>query len=127
LAVDRGNARMAERFVTHHPAVLRQLRQVVEAGEKAGIPVSVCGEMASEPLMAVLLVGLGYHSLSISPPSLPLVKWVLRQIPLPVAQEAATRALAATAAPQVTELIGQAVRPHVDIKLFDAASALLGG
>ncbi len=127
MAVDRGNARMAARFVTHHPAVLRQLRQVVEAGHRGGIPVSVCGEMASEPLMAVLLVGLGYLSLSISPPSLPLVKWVLRQVPLEAARQAAEEALAATAAPQVTELMGRAIRPHVDIKLFDAASALLGG
>ena len=60
LAVDRGNARLADRFTPHHPSVVRQLHQVLEVGRAAGIPVSVCGEMASESLSAVLLLGLGY-------------------------------------------------------------------
>ncbi len=55
LAVDRGNARLADRFTPHHPSIVRQLHQVAEVGRAAGIPVSVCGEMASEPLSAVLL------------------------------------------------------------------------
>ena len=81
LAVDRGNARLADRFTPHHPSVIRQLHQVVQVGRAAGIPVSVCGEMASEPLSAVLLLGLGYDRLSVSPPALPLVKWVVRTVP----------------------------------------------
>ncbi len=60
LAVDRGNARLADRFTPHHPAVVRQLQAIVDAGHRAGIPVSVCGEMASDPLSCVLLMGLGY-------------------------------------------------------------------
>ena len=59
LAVDRGNARLADRFTPHHPSIVRQLHQVLQVGRAAGIPVSVCGEMASEPLSAVLLLGLG--------------------------------------------------------------------
>ena len=88
MAVDRGNARLADRFTPHHPSIIRQLQQVVEVGRAAGISVSVCGEMASEALSAVLLIGLGYERLSVSPPALPLVKWVLRTVPDDVARQA---------------------------------------
>ena len=81
MAVDRGNARLANRFNPHDPSIVRQLHRVVEVGKTAGLPVSVCGEMASEPLSAVLLLGLGYDRLSVSPPALPLVKWVIRTVP----------------------------------------------
>ena len=79
LAVDRGNARLADRFTPHHPADRAAARsRWSRSARAAGIPVSVCGEMASEPLSAVLLIGLGYDRLSVSPPALPLVKWVVR-------------------------------------------------
>jgi phosphotransferase system enzyme I (PtsI) len=59
LAIDRGNARLAGRFTPHHPAVVQLLRLVVEAGDAAGIETSICGEMASDPLSAFMLLGLG--------------------------------------------------------------------
>ncbi len=95
LAVDRGNARLAERFSPHHPAILRQLKTIVDAGSRAGIGVSVCGEMASDPLSVVLLMGLGYRTLSVAPPALPLVKWIIRSVPVAAATAAAEAALAA--------------------------------
>src|SRR5256885_7642002 len=55
LAVDRGNARLAERFTPHDPSVLRLLKMVADAARTAGEPAGVCGEMASEPLLAFLL------------------------------------------------------------------------
>jgi phosphotransferase system enzyme I (PtsI) len=54
LAVDRGNARLFSRFTPQDPAVVRQLRQILAAADAAGIECGVCGEMASEPLTAVL-------------------------------------------------------------------------
>ncbi|HEU4763518.1 MAG TPA: phosphoenolpyruvate--protein phosphotransferase [Gemmatimonadales bacterium] len=113
LAVDRGNARLAERFNPHHPAVVRQLVAIARAGDAAGIPVSVCGEMASEPLTAVLLAGLGYSALSVGPPALPLVKWVLRSVPRAVAQAAATEALTATSPDEVLDLLRRATDPYL--------------
>ncbi|HWB42627.1 MAG TPA: phosphoenolpyruvate--protein phosphotransferase, partial [Gemmatimonadales bacterium] len=98
LAVDRGNARLADRFTPYHPSVVRELRHVADVGRDAGLPVSVCGEMASEALSAVLLVGLGYERLSISPPALPLVKWVVRTVPDEAARQAADLALRASSA-----------------------------
>lgn len=116
LAVDRGNARLADRFSPHHPAVVRQLKTVLEVGTAAGIQVSICGEMASEPLSVVLLVGLGYTTLSVSPPALPLVRWVVRNVPYEVAQEAARGALDAQSAEAVTQVLQDAVKGRLDLR-----------
>jgi phosphoenolpyruvate-protein phosphotransferase (PTS system enzyme I) len=119
LAVDRGNAQMASRFTPHDPAVLRMMRDVLAAGNAQGIPVSVCGEMASEPLFAVLLLGLGFTTLSVAPPSLPLLKWLVRSVPMRVARDAACAALEASCPEDVTAVLREAVRPLVDLRLID--------
>jgi len=126
MALDRGNARLANRFNPHDPSVVRQLHRVLEVGRGAGLPVSVCGEMASEPLSAVLLIGLGYERLSVSPPALPLVKWVVRSIPEPVARRAADAALGAATAADVSAALREAVGDHIDLRLLDPQSALPG-
>src|SRR5439155_1592632 len=87
LVVDRGNARLADRFTPHDPSVLRLLKLIANAARDAGKPASVCGEMASDPVSAFLLLGLGYETLSVSPPALPLLTWVIRQVS-PVARVA---------------------------------------
>jgi phosphotransferase system enzyme I (PtsI) len=120
LAVDRGNARLADRFTTHHPAILRQLVTILAAGRKEDIGVSVCGEMASEPLSAVLLMGLGYRTLSVAPPSLPLLKWVVRTVPCAVAERAAAAALEAERPEQVTAALRNAVKDYIDMRLLEA-------
>jgi phosphotransferase system enzyme I (PtsI) len=124
LAVDRGNARLADRFTPLHPSVIRQLHQVAQVGRAAGIPVSVCGEMASEPLSAVLLLGLGYDRLSVSPPALPLVKWVVRTVPDPACVRAAESALTAASASDVAESIRSVVGEYIDVRLLDPHSTL---
>jgi phosphotransferase system enzyme I (PtsI) len=126
LVVDRGNARLADRFTTDHPAILRQLRSVRVAAQEGGIPVSICGEMASEPLSAVLLMGLGFVELSVAPPSLPLLKLVVRSVPASVAEAAAARALEAGTAGEVRDILRAAVRPHLDLALIEASGALPG-
>ncbi len=78
LAVDRNNAQVAELFDALHPAVLRAIRQVVESAHAADRPVSVCGEMAGDPAAALLLLGMGVDSLSMSSASLLRVKWAVR-------------------------------------------------
>ena len=126
MAVDRGNARLADRFTPHHPSIVRQLQQVLAVGRAAGISVSVCGEMASEPLSAVLLIGLGYDQLSVSPPALPLVKWVVRTVPEPAARQAAESALSAASAAEVSEALRSVVGEYIDVRLLDPHSALPG-
>ena len=78
LAVDRGNEALAEIYEPLHPAVLRALQAVVAAGREREIRVGICGEMAGEPLYAVLLVGLGLTDFSLSPYLIPEIKTILR-------------------------------------------------
>jgi phosphotransferase system enzyme I (PtsI) len=126
MAVDRGNARLANRFTPHDPSIVRQLQRVLEVGKAAGLSVSVCGEMASEPLSVVLLLGLGYDCLSVSPPVLPLVKWVVRTVPDDAARRAAAAALTAANAADVSAILREAVGEYMDLRLLDPQSALPG-
>ncbi len=98
LAVDRGNANLASRFTPLHPAVLRLIRRTVEVGNDNGLEVSVCGEMASQPLMAFALIGLGVRQLSVAGRSVPLVKRIVRGVSAEVAMDAANAALGAQTA-----------------------------
>ena len=93
LAVDRGNASLVTRFTPLHPAVLRLIARTVEAGEASGVEVSVCGEMASQPLMAFVLLGLGVRTLSVAATGIPLVKRLVRGVSVAAASAAAQDAL----------------------------------
>jgi phosphotransferase system enzyme I (PtsI) len=95
LAVDRGNASLVTRFTPLHPAVLRLIAQTVEAGAASGVEVSVCGEMASQPLMAFALLGLGIRTLSVAATGIPLVKRLVRGVSVAAASAAAQDALRA--------------------------------
>jgi len=120
LVVDRGNARLADRFTPLHPAIVRLLKATADAAHGAGKEVSVCGEMASEPVPAVLLLGLGFRVLSTSPPRLPLVRWLVRQIDVGRAKRAAEAALEARTTAEVQALLEEAVAEQVDLRLIDA-------
>ncbi|MFU8847475.1 MAG: phosphoenolpyruvate--protein phosphotransferase [Opitutales bacterium] len=80
MAVDRLNDRVAHLYEPAHPAVLRTLKLIIDGGRTAGIPVSVCGEIAGEPIYAALLLGMGASSLSMTANLLPEVKYVIRHI-----------------------------------------------
>ncbi|RRV04990.1 phosphoenolpyruvate-protein phosphotransferase PtsP [Pseudomonas sp. v388] len=87
LAVDRNNPRVADLYDYLHPAVLQALQSVVRDAHAEGKPVSICGEMAGDPAAAVLLMAMGFDSLSMNATNLPKVKWMLRQINLSKAKE----------------------------------------
>ncbi len=93
LAVDRGNANLASRFTPLHPSVLRLVKRTLEVGGAHDLDVSVCGEMASQPLMAFALIGLGLRTLSVNPRSVPLVKRIVRGLSQSFAAEAAHAAM----------------------------------
>ena len=80
IAVDRGNERVAYLHEPFHPAVLRLIKRVIDDGHAAGIPVSMCGEMASDLHAAVVLLGLGLDEFSMSAVSVPAVKKTIRAI-----------------------------------------------
>ncbi len=80
LAVDRTNERVAYLYQPSHPAILHLLKRIVDAARRNGIWVSVCGEMASEPRYIPLLIGLGIHELSMSPPAIGPVRRLIRRM-----------------------------------------------
>src|SRR6266700_1843875 len=127
LVVDRANARLADRFTPHDPSVLRLLKLVAEAARAANKPASVCGEMASEPLSAFLLLGLGYDTLSVAPPALPLIKWLIRQVTTAQARAAAEAALAARSAELALDILRFALAEAVDPTLLDPDARLPAG
>jgi phosphotransferase system enzyme I (PtsP) len=87
LAVDRNNPRVADLYDYLHPAVLMALQHVVNEAHAEGKPVSICGEMAGDPAAAVLLMAMGYDSLSMNATNLPKVKWMLRQVSMGKSKE----------------------------------------
>ncbi len=105
LAVDRSNEKVKELFQPHHPAVLRMIRMTCNAAHEAGIVVSVCGEMASDVLSIVLLVGLGVDELSMSPSRIAENKSFLRTISYAEARETVTECLALRSAREIDELL----------------------
>ncbi len=98
LAVDRGNANLADRFTPLHPAVLRMIKHTVEVAEQHGIDLTICGEMGSNPLTAFALIGLGARQFSVGPRAVSRVKRVVRGIHVASAREAAELALNAGSA-----------------------------
>jgi len=78
LAVDRNNDKVSSYYIQHHPSVLMLIKKTLESARKTGIPVSVCGEMASEPKYVPLLIGMGINELSINPSKTAQVKAVIR-------------------------------------------------
>jgi phosphotransferase system enzyme I (PtsI) len=87
LAVDRGNERISDLYEPFHPGVLRLIRLVIENAHAAGIPVAMCGEMASDPRAAIVLLGLGLDEFSMNAVGIPRVKQVLRSLSSEEAQK----------------------------------------
>ena len=87
LAVDRNNSRVAHLYDGLHPAVLRALSDVVKSVRRAGKKISICGEMAGDPLAVPLLFGMGFDSLSMSARVLLKMKWVVRRFEFARAKE----------------------------------------
>jgi phosphotransferase system enzyme I (PtsI) len=103
LAADRVDPRVSCRYQPLHPAVLRVIRHVVDSAR--GVPVSVCGEMAAEPLHALVLVGLGVRELSLTPVAIPRVKQALRFVSECQARAAVQACLGVSTAEEVERLL----------------------
>ncbi|NBB84573.1 MAG: phosphoenolpyruvate--protein phosphotransferase, partial [Alphaproteobacteria bacterium] len=105
LAIDRGDEQVAELYDPLHPAVLRLIAMAADAAHAAGIPISVCGEMAGEPRFTALLLGLGVDELSMGPGALLPVKRRLRSLDLPAARTRAGQILAQTDPGRIAALL----------------------
>ncbi len=94
LAVDRVNEKIAYLYEPTHPAILRLIKQVIDVGHQANIWVGMCGEMAGEPALALLLLGMGLDEFSASPVQVPLIKQVIRSVEYPFARSVVEQAMA---------------------------------
>ena len=110
LAVDRTNERVAGLFNPAHPAVLALIRDTIRAGARNGIPVSVCGEMAGEPLYTLLLLGLGLGTFSMNGPDVPEVKQIVRSTTLDHARQVARKVMSFDSERQVTHFLREETR-----------------
>lgn len=110
LAVDRTNERVAGLFSPAHPAVLKLIRDTIQAADRAGIKCSVCGEMAGEPLYTLLLLGMGLRIFSMNGPDIPEVKKVIRSTTLEHAQQVAQQVMSYESERQVTHYLKEETR-----------------
>ena len=110
LAIDRINEQVAYLYEPLHPAVLRMLRTIVSAAHNEGIWISMCGEMAADPLHSLLLIGLGFDELSMNPGSIPLLKRIIRSVTYSQAAEVAQRVFGCATAQEVEALLRQQMR-----------------
>jgi phosphotransferase system enzyme I (PtsI) len=101
LAVDRMNERIAHLYEPTHPAIVRLIKTTVDAAHSHNIWVSVCGEMASDPVLTPLLLGLGIDELSAAPSLVPPVKFIIRRLKLAEARELAAFALSCESAAEI--------------------------
>lgn len=116
LAIDRVNDRIAHLYEPTHPAVIRTLRQVIKQAHDRKIPVSVCGEMGGDPVLVPLLLGLGVDSLSMTPPLIPAVRFLVRAMRMSDARKLAAQALKLTDPKEIYTLCSEfyAARTKVD-------------
>ena len=109
LAVDRTDERVSDMYAPLHPAILRVLRHVARGARRRAVPVSVCGEMAADPVMLPLLTGLGLREFSMSPAAIPVAKQVVRGLRISDTARLASRALKAATAAEVEKVLAESM------------------
>jgi phosphotransferase system enzyme I (PtsI) len=109
LAIDRSNENVSYLYEPLHPALLRLIKSIIEAGKRAGIPVSMCGEMAADPIYAIVLIGLGLEVFSMNPSSIPVIKNVVRSVRYKDCRRIAETALEKRTAQEIEEFIIESV------------------
>jgi phosphotransferase system enzyme I (PtsI)/phosphotransferase system enzyme I (PtsP) len=110
LAMDRNNARVASRYDHVHPAVLHEIYRVVKTSRECNLPLGLCGEMASDPVAVVLLLGMGLRSLSMSAAKLPRIKWLIRSISLEMAEGVLEQALRCDNVESIRAMVNDAMK-----------------
>lgn len=118
LAVDRGNETVSYLYEPLHPAMLRTIRFVVDSAHRAGIPVGMCGEMAADPLLVVILLGLGLDELSMNAPFIGSVKDIIRKLSLEEARDVVDRALRLPTAQEISDFVRERMAERVPQGLY---------
>lgn len=110
LAIDRINDRVSYLYEPLHPAVLKMIKEVVDAGHRAGIPVAMCGEMAGDPLYAMILLALEIDELSMNPLAIPKVKEIIRAATLKDSKKLLKEVVKMSSAAEIRELVEKTMR-----------------
>lgn len=126
IGIDRANEHVAYLYEPLHPAVLRFIKQTVEAGHRAKIPVSLCGEMAGEPLFVPILLGLELDCLSMNPRAIPRVKNLIARSRLKECRRFVKKALERTTAQEITLLLQEIMLKKFpeELRLFELDAVL---
>jgi phosphotransferase system enzyme I (PtsI) len=122
LAVDRGNELIADMFQQYHPAVIKTIKKIIDTGHRNNIPVSICGEMASNPAAAVLLIGLGADELSVVPSVFPEIKSIIRCLSFSNIKELADKLLTYSTETEIREELTAFYEENVSVKFARPAS-----
>ncbi|MCF7981967.1 MAG: phosphoenolpyruvate--protein phosphotransferase [Pseudomonadales bacterium] len=110
LALDRNNARVASRYDHVHPAVLHELKRILVSAKAINLPVSLCGEMAADPIAVMLLLGLGLRTLSMSAAKLPYIKWLIRNLSIAQSEIIVEKALKMDNPQAIRSFVGQKIK-----------------
>ena len=127
LAADREDEHVGYLYHPLHPAILRALRATVEAADKLGKPVAMCGDMAGDPMLCWILLGLGLRSLSMAPRQVPLVKSIIRYTDVREAQQLLQQALTMSTESEIEELVYGTMAKRFPLELTDGEEERSGG
>jgi phosphotransferase system enzyme I (PtsI) len=119
LAADREDEHVGYLYHPLHPAILRALKQIVEGANRANKPVAMCGDMAGDPLLAWILMGIGLRQLSMAPRQIPVLKEIIHSTTMADAERLAGQALQLRTETEVEELVYGVMRERFPLELAD--------
>jgi phosphotransferase system enzyme I (PtsI) len=125
LAADREDEHVGYLYHPLHPAILRALRAIVVAAERTGKPVAMCGDMAGDPLMSWVLLGLGLRNFSMAPRQIPLMKSIIRSTNVADAERLLAQALTMSTETEIEELVYGTMSKHFPLELTDGEDSRL--
>jgi phosphotransferase system enzyme I (PtsI) len=127
LAADREDEHVGYLYHPLHPAILRSLRATVVAAERLGRPVAMCGDMAGDPLLCWILIGLGLRNLSMAPRQIPLVKSIIRSTNIADAERLLARAMTMSTETEIEELVYGTMGKRFPLELTDGEDSRAPG
>lgn len=124
LAVDRGNNLVASMYQEFNPAVIRTIKNIIDAGHKHNVWVGMCGEMAGNPIATMLLIGLGLDELSVAPTILPEIKKIIRSVKYKEAKKVADKVLTLPTEIEIKEYLASVLKeklPEIPLEELDTS------
>ncbi len=125
MAIDRNNRHVAYLNEAMHPAIIRSLKRIIDAGHREGIKVGACGELSADPYGVVLMLGMGIDELSASPPFLPGIKHLIRRLNAQACTELAEQVLMSTDIPACKHMVNEMLQKTLGRELSFQMSTVM--